>query len=120
MLVSTYLMLFGKKLGYYFYLIGWLGNIPNLNSLVGIFLYVWLLPSLDLLRNNPNVRIYLNLNDAVLEKPTKKIPQNNDRIPEYIIKCKKLNISDYHIKQALKNSGYTEEKIEEYFSSLKH
>ncbi|NTV23298.1 MAG: hypothetical protein HGA85_02900 [Nanoarchaeota archaeon] len=69
---GSVLMLFRQKAGYYLLLVAWVINTPNLTSVAGLIIFLWMALSLDIVRNNLEVREFLSLNEGLLEKSWKK------------------------------------------------
>jgi hypothetical protein len=72
LLISSILMLLGKKAGLYLYMVGWLLNLPNSDNLFGMLLFAWVLFSIYWIRNDEDSRNELKLSDNFFEKSFKK------------------------------------------------
>jgi len=102
MVISSLLMLFNVRLGYYLIFICWILNLPNLRKLSGLILYAWLLGSYYLVGDYQPTKFSFNKSEKVSSQKALK---------DYISMLKNKGYSKELIEGELIRAGYKEDVV---------
>ena len=118
MIVSMILLLLGKKLGFYLYVLAWLPNLPSISSVFGIALYIWMFLSISMITNDKNVREYVKINGSFYGAKEVKLNEQEKIAYNFISDSRLKGISDNDTKSRLVGQGYNQTIIQNCFKYL--